>query len=48
MIPHIFEPFRRGGAEQEASTSKNSLGLGLYIVRHLVARHGGTRRCPLL
>jgi signal transduction histidine kinase len=40
MLPHIFEPFRRGNGH-DARTSKNSLGLGLYIVRQIVAQHGG-------
>lgn len=36
LLPHLFDPFRRGrhgGAE--------SLGLGLYIVRQIVLAHGG-------
>ena len=34
LLPHVFEPFRRGGGA--------GLGLGLYIVQQLVAAHGGT------
>jgi two-component system, sensor histidine kinase and response regulator len=38
ILPHIFDPFRSGhsnGARQEG------LGLGLYIVQHLIHAHGG-------
>jgi signal transduction histidine kinase len=34
--PHVFEPFRRG------PSSRNGLGLGLYIVRELARAHGGS------
>jgi signal transduction histidine kinase len=38
LLEHIFDPFKRGertrGAEQ-------GLGLGLYIVQHIVSGHGG-------
>lgn len=38
LLEHIFDPFKRGertrGAEQ-------GLGLGLYIVQHIAAGHGG-------
>jgi PAS domain S-box-containing protein len=40
LIPHLFEPFRRG--PQTARTLKMSYGLGLYIVREIVQAHGGT------
>jgi len=40
LLPYIFEPFQRG-SDQDAGRAKNSLGLGLYIVRHIVAQHGG-------
>jgi signal transduction histidine kinase len=39
-LPHIFEPFHRG-ADQDAGTSRQSHGLGLYIVLHIVRQHGG-------
>jgi signal transduction histidine kinase len=37
LLPQIFEPFRQG-----AERSDGGLGLGLYIVRQIIARHGGT------
>ncbi|MFP2904115.1 ATP-binding protein [Pyxidicoccus sp. 3LFB2] len=40
LLPHIFEPFRRG--PQTTRTLKMSYGLGLYIVREIVHAHGGT------
>jgi sigma-B regulation protein RsbU (phosphoserine phosphatase) len=40
LLPHLFEPFRRG--PQTARTLKMSYGLGLYIVREIVHAHGGT------
>jgi PAS domain S-box-containing protein len=36
----LFEPFRRGAAEEGASRAPG-LGLGLYIVRQIVLAHGG-------
>ena len=38
MLETLFEPFRRGPA---ASRASSSIGLGLYIARHLIERHGG-------
>ena len=38
LLPHLFEPFRRG----EHAAKKEGLGLGLYIVREVVEAHGGT------
>lgn len=37
----IFEPFQRGRDAADA-VATHSLGLGLYIVREIVAAHGGT------
>ena len=35
LLPHLFEPFRRGNNRREG------LGLGLYIVRQIAIAHGG-------
>jgi signal transduction histidine kinase len=40
LLPHIFEPFRRG-REKNVSRAR-SLGLGLYIAHEVVIAHGGT------
>jgi signal transduction histidine kinase len=40
LLPHIFEPFRRGKPNEVSKT--RSLGLGLYIAHQLVTAHGGT------
>jgi signal transduction histidine kinase len=37
----LFTPFFRGSA---AAHHKGGLGLGLYITREIVRRHGGTMR----
>lgn len=37
LLPHLFDPFRRG----EDHSVRDSLGLGLYIVKQIVAAHGG-------
>lgn len=39
MLPHLFEPMRRASSEMNAAN--RSVGLGLYIVKHLVEAHGG-------
>jgi signal transduction histidine kinase len=38
-LPRVFEPFMRGAA---ARNSERSVGLGLYVVKEIVAAHGGT------
>lgn len=40
LMPRLFEPFVRG--PQTPKTVKQSLGLGLYIVKQIVGAHGGT------
>ncbi|HVJ90389.1 MAG TPA: PAS domain S-box protein [Labilithrix sp.] len=40
LLPLIFEPLQRGERQMSDSASR-SVGLGLYIVKHLVERHGG-------
>lgn len=40
MLHSIFEPMQRGGAAP-MDKSTRSIGLGLYIVNHLVMAHGG-------
>jgi signal transduction histidine kinase len=38
-LPHLFEPFYRGRSAR--ATSSHGSGLGLSMVRHAVAAHGG-------
>jgi len=40
ILPHIFEPFRRGAAD--VSRKAEGTGLGLAISRKLMERHGGS------
>jgi len=39
-IPALFEPFHR--AQKQRGSAEDSFGLGLYIVREIIAAHGGT------
>jgi signal transduction histidine kinase len=39
-MPGLFQPFKRG--RDRGRDSQRSIGLGLYIVRHLVEAHGGS------
>jgi len=39
LTAQLFAPLRRGG---DAGHRRGSIGLGLFIVHHLVERHGGT------
>jgi PAS domain S-box-containing protein len=39
ILPRIFEPLQRGATAFDSSG--RSVGLGLYIVKHLVEAHGG-------
>jgi len=38
LLEHIFDPFKRG---ERTRGAEKGLGLGLYIVQHIVAGHGG-------
>ena len=38
VLPHLFEPYRRG---PEAGAGQGSIGLGLFITRQIVLAHGG-------
>jgi signal transduction histidine kinase len=39
LLPHIFEPMRRG--DQQVQLGSRSVGLGLYIVQEIAVAHGG-------
>jgi phosphoserine phosphatase RsbU/P len=39
LVPHLFEPFRRGSDER--SQRRKGLGLGLFIAQQIVHAHGG-------
>ncbi|HEX4382796.1 MAG TPA: PAS domain-containing sensor histidine kinase [Myxococcales bacterium] len=39
LMPHLFEPMRRG--EQQVAQGSRSVGLGLYIVQQIALAHGG-------
>ncbi|EAU65086.1 multi-sensor Hybrid Histidine Kinase [Stigmatella aurantiaca DW4/3-1] len=39
LLPRLFQPMQRG--ESEANNIGRSVGLGLYIVDHIVRAHGG-------
>jgi PAS domain S-box-containing protein len=39
LLPHLFEPFQRGGPDEHTHAG---LGLGLYIVGEIVRAHGAT------
>ena len=40
LLPHLFEPFRRGDGPE--ATARESLGLGLYIAHSIVQAHQGS------
>ncbi len=40
LVPHIFEPLRRG--ENQVKLGSRSVGLGLYIVSQIAMAHGGS------
>lgn len=39
VMPYLFKPYRRG---THTGHKQRNVGLGLFIVREIVARHGGT------
>ena len=39
-VPHLFQRFYR--AANGAATATNGLGIGLYVVKEIVTRHGGS------
>lgn len=41
MLPHLFDPFRRGVTAGHSGAGGGGLGLGLYIVEQVVKGHGG-------
>lgn len=44
LLPHIFEPLRRGDSRPNAHHGTPSLGLGLYIACTIAIAHGGSLR----
>jgi signal transduction histidine kinase len=39
LLPRLFEPLKRG--DPKDGRSSHSIGLGLFIVKHIVDAHGG-------
>jgi len=42
VLPHLFDPFRRGHDVHGGRPGRRHLGIGLFIVREVVQAHGGT------
>jgi signal transduction histidine kinase len=41
-LPHVFEAFSRGKEAPNEAADRGHLGIGLFIVREIVAAHGGS------
>ena len=39
LLPLVYEPFTTGSVDKQGR--RRGIGLGLFVVRHLVAAHGG-------
>lgn len=41
VLPHLFEPLKRGLVEEKGTHRGTNLGLGLFIAREIAKAHGG-------